>query len=288
MVNCGVEINEATLETLPVVEVYPTDTELDVPNDDELCAPLTEEEICVAISHLKNGRAPGLDEISAEMLKLGGDESVQWLKLLSDCIWREETIPNDWKSQLLIPLHKRGSRVNCDNYRGIALLSIPSKVFSKAILDLLKPRADLWLRENQCGFRPGRGCADQLFTLHTLMEKAREFRRPLYICFIDLKKAYDSVSRAALWSVLQRSYRLPHKLLSIIRALHEDLKVAVRAYGKTSDEFAVTSGIRQGCVLAPTLFNLYFDAVIRMALDDHHSQGRGVRVVYLHDAKLVG
>ena len=90
VVNCGVEINEATLETLPVVEVYPTDTELDVPNDDELCAPLTEEEIHVAISHLKNGRAPGLDEISAEMLKLGGNESVQWLKLLSDCIWRGE------------------------------------------------------------------------------------------------------------------------------------------------------------------------------------------------------
>ena len=107
-------------------------TELDVPNDDELCAPLTEEEIRVAISHLKNGRAPGLDEISAEMLKVGGDESVQCLKLLSDCIWREETIPNDWKSQLLIPLHKRGSRVDCDKYQGIALLSIPSKVFSKA------------------------------------------------------------------------------------------------------------------------------------------------------------
>ena len=103
------------------------------------------------------------------------------------------------------------------------------------------------------------------------------FRRPLYICFIDLKKAYDSV---------QCAYLLPHKLLSIIRALHEDPKAAVRAYGKTSDEFAVTSGVRQGCVLAPT--NLYFDAAIRTALDHHHSQGRGVRVVYLHDAKLVG
>ena len=117
------------------------------------------------------------------------------------------------------------------------------------------------------------------------MEKAREFRRPLYICFIDLKKAYDSVSRAALWSVLQRSYLLPHKPLSIIRALHEDSKAAVRAYGKTSDEFAVTSGVWQGCALAPTLFNLLSSI---WHLDDHHSQGRGVRVVYLHDAKLVG
>ena len=187
-----------------------------------------------------------------------------------------------------MPLHKKGSRTSCDNYRGIALLSVPGKVFAKAILNRLKPRAEQLLRESQCSFRRGRGCADQLFSLRMLMEKAREYHQPIYVCFIDLKKAYDSVHRESLWHILQHSYCLPPKLLSIMRALHEDSTAAVRAYEKLSDKFSVTSGIRQGCVLAPTLFYFYFDVAIRMALGEHCQQGSGIRVVYLLDADLVG
>ena len=120
------------------------------------------------------------------------------------------------------------------------------------------------------------------------MEKAREYHHPLYICFIDLRKAYDSVHRTSLWRILQHSYHLPEKLLTIIRALHEDTNAVVRAYGKASDKFPVTSGVRQGCVLAPTLFNLYFDVAIHMALDMHRQEERGIKVAYLHDADLVG
>ena len=99
-------------------------------------------------------------------------------------------VPSDWTKQLLIPIHKKGCRTTCDNYRGIALLSIPSKIFSRAILNQLKPYAELFLREIQCGFHQGRGCADHLFSLQVLMEKAREFHKPINICFIDLRKAY--------------------------------------------------------------------------------------------------
>ena len=134
-------------------------------------------------------------------------------KSIFDAIWATESVPTDWQSQLIVPLHKKGSCTICDNYRGIALLSIPSKVF--AILNRLKPRAEQLLRESQCGFRRGRGCADQLFSLRMLMEKAREYFHPIYACFIDLKKAYDSVNRDSLWRIPQYSYCLPPKLLSI-------------------------------------------------------------------------
>ena len=151
---------------------------------------------------------------------------------------------------MIIPIHKKGSR---DNYRGIALLSTPSKVFAKVILNRLKPWAEAHLCENQCGFRSGRSCADHLFTLRILMEKAREFHRPLYMCFIDLKKAYDSLSREALWRILATSFNLPHKVLSIVQALHKDSVASVRAYGKTSREFSISAGVRQGCILAPSM-----------------------------------
>ena len=120
------------------------------------------------------------------------------------------------------------------------------------------------------------------------MEKAREFRYPLYMCFVNLRKAYDSVNRDALWRVLQHSFHLPAKLVSIVRTFHEGSVAAIRAYGKTSGEFDVTSGVRQGCVLAPTLFNLYFDIIIRRALGEHSDAGRGVEMMYLRDGKLVG
>jgi hypothetical protein len=123
-------------------------------------------------------------------------------------------------------------------------------VFTKVIANRLKPHVESFLRESQCGFRKGRGSNDQIFSLCTLMEKAREFHQPLYLCFIDLRKAYDSVNRTALWAVLQRCYHLPEKLLSIIKAMHHHSSAAVRAYGKTSEEFSVSSGVRQGCVLA--------------------------------------
>ncbi|MDA8001968.1 MAG: reverse transcriptase domain-containing protein [Alphaproteobacteria bacterium] len=286
VVNCQVNTAVVPIDDLPVVSsLSNTSSSL---SDTDLSAPLSEEEIITAISELSSGKAPGLDGISLEMLSLGEDATIYWLKSIFDAIWVTESVPMDWQSQLLVPLHKKGSRTICDNYRGIALLSIPGKVFAKAILNRIKPRAEELLRESQCGFRRGRGCADQLFSLRMLMEKAREYHHPLYACFIDLRKAYDSVNRESLWRILQHSYRLPPKLLSIIQALHEDSNAAVRAYGKISDKFPVTSGVRQGCVLAPTLFNFYFDIAIHMALDELRSQGKGIKVAYLHDADLVG
>ena len=248
---------------------------------------ISEDEIQVAITQLRDGEAPGDDGISAELLKLGGGETICWLTSLFKFIWSSESIPSDWLNHLIVPLHKRGSRSECDNYRGIALLSIPSKVFTRVILNRIKPRAEALLRENQCGFHKGRGCTDQLFSLRVLMEKAREYHRPLYICFVDLHKAYDSINRAALRSVLQYCYHLPSKLLKIIEALHSNTSATVRTYSKISDHFSVSSDVKHGCVLAPTLFNLYFDSVIRLVITDHQPDV-GVCLSYLLDADLVG
>ena len=96
------------------------------------------------------------------------------------------------------------------------------------------------------------------------------------------------MSHNSLWTVLQHSYSIPTKLVSIIRALHKHSGASIRCYGKTSDEFAITSGVHQGCVLAPTLFNLYFDVTICMTLENYQPKVRGVKVAYLDGAKWVG
>ena len=205
-----------------------------------------EEEIRTALKLMKNGRAPGADGISAELLKLGGDTVVRWLLHLATVVWEEERVPEDWVKQLTIPLHKKGSMQDCDNYRGIALLSVPGKVFCRVIQRRLAKRAEQMLRENQCGFRRGRGCIDHIFTLRTLAEKAREFNTTLYLSFVDLRKAYDSVNREALWLVLERRYQVPRKLIRILRALHQGTKGAVRAGRCLST-----------CIVQPFLGNLF-------------------------------
>ena len=92
-----------------------------------------EEEITFAVKVMKNNKAPGTDSITAELLKLGGDVVVQWLLNLVSVVWQEESVPEDWTKQLTIPLHKKGSFQDCDNYRCIALLSVPGKVFCKVL-----------------------------------------------------------------------------------------------------------------------------------------------------------
>ena len=88
-----------------------------------------DEEIRTALKLMRNGQAPGADDISAEILKLGRDTVAQWLLHLATAVWEEERAPEYWVKQLTIPLHKKGSLQDCDNYRGIALPSVPGKVF---------------------------------------------------------------------------------------------------------------------------------------------------------------
>ena len=244
------------------------------------------EEVKDAIALLKNKKAPGVDGMNAECLRLGGEPMAEWLTQVIQAVWRSGEVPEDWRTQITIPLHKKGAYNSCDNFRGIALLSVPGKVLSRIILKRLGGAVDSMVRENQCGFRRGRGCADHLFSLRTIMEKAREFRRPLHLCFVDLSKAYDSVNREALWQVLERRYHIPQAILRLLKALHRGNHGVVRAYGQLSSDFAINNGVRQGDVLAPTLFNLFLDAVLSKTFSMVPDQG--VQLVYHPEAKLIG
>ena len=242
-------------------------------------------ELTNALKQCKLETAPGLDGISSNMLKIGANETVYWLKVISDQIWEMETIPSDWKNQIIVPIHKHGARSLCENYRGIALLCVASKVFGRAILNKMQNVIEKQLGENQCGFRPNRGCCDQIYAAKILMQRAKEFQKPIHLCFIDLQKAYDTVNRDALWEILSKSFSLPEKIIRILKALHSCTTGAIRADGQLSDEFPISVGVKQGDVLAPMLFNTYLDAVIRVALKNHPD--KGIRIEYSHNAPLM-
>ena len=118
------------------------------------------------------------------------------------------------------------------------------------------------LPEEQCGFRPARSTTDMLF-VRRLQELGRARKILLYMYFIDLQKAYDSVDRELLWVVLAR-FGVPEKMLTVIRQFHEGMRARVGTDdGEHSEWFDITQGLRQGCVLSPLLFKIFFAAVTR-------------------------
>ncbi len=123
------------------------------------------------------------------------------MELVSD-VWAEGKVPADWSDAVLVLIPKKGDLTQCDNWRGIALLDVVGKVVARVIQGRLQKLAGDELPESQCGFRKGRGCVDMVFAVRQLLEKSWEHRERLFIIFVDLRKAYDSVPREAMWKVL--------------------------------------------------------------------------------------
>ena len=250
---------------------------------EDLAAKPSRSEVSQALNCLKNGKSP----VQLELLKLGGDTVLECFTYLCGLIWDEEVVPKEWVRQVVVPIHKKGSKLLCDNYRGISLLSVPGKVMCKVLQNRLSTKVDEYLMESQSGFRKGRGCIDHMFAIRLLVEKAKEFHSSVYFCFLDLKKAYDSVNRSVLWEILKKRYRLPNKFVFILKAFHEKTIGMVRVDGKLSAEFNIENGVRQDDVLAPVLFNLFLDALLSIV--ESRIQGCGVVMVCnLDEFRLVG
>ena len=228
----------------------------------------TKAEIRKAIKLLQSGKAPGEDGIPAEIYKHGGEAIIFHIFSLFGYIWRDEDIPQELKDAIIVKLYKKkGSKSDCDNYRGIALLSHCSKILAKILqMRLVENILDENVSESQCGFRSNRGTADMIFAVRQLQEKSIEQNMPLYAVFIDLTKAFGTVSREALWKILLK-LGCPTKFVNVLKQLHEGMQARVCSEGQFSDSFPINNGVKQGCVVAPILFILFFGAMLKDCLD---------------------
>ena len=244
---------------------------------DDLDRLISVSEVKEASKKFSKGKLPGKDGIPAEVFEAGGTPLLKSLTKLLNKIWESGQVPQEFKDASIVSLFKKGMRSLCDNYRGISLLSVAGKILARVILSRLNHQlTDLVYSESQCGFRKGRGTTDMIFCLRQLQEKAREHKTPLYMAFIDLTKAFDTVPRSALWIVLEK-LGIPTKMRSIIISLHEGMQAQVVHGGNVLDAFSVKNGTKQRCVLAPLLFALYFAMMLRSALQ---SQDFGVPVCF--------
>lgn len=226
----------------------------------------TLEELVRSIRNMQNGKASGRSGILPERLKVSSGPLLHYMLDLIHNVWEEGSVPQDWVNADVVPIPKKGDLSITDNWRGIALLEVMGKVVAKIILSRLQHLAEDTLPEEQCGFRRGRGCTDMTFVVRQIIEKCHEHRTKAYLVYVDLRKAYDSIPRAALWDVLGR-LGIPEKLVRLIASFHSDMTARVVVDGVGLEEIEVCNGLRQGCCMAPVLFNLYACAVFERWLD---------------------
>ena len=146
----------------------------------------------------------------------------------------------------------------------IALISHTSKVMLKILQARLQQYVNREFPDVQAGFRKGRGTRDQIANIRWIIEKAREFQKNIYFCFIDYAKAFDCVDHNKLWKILQET-GIPDHLTCLLRNLYAGQEATVRTGHGTTDWFQIGKGVCQGCILSPCLFNLYAEYIMRNA-----------------------
>jgi exonuclease III len=235
-----------------------------------LAALPTIDEVLASIKQLTGGKSPGNDGIPPDVYKHGGTAVAEELLELFIKTWHEGQVVQDFRDASIVHLYKnKGDRACCDNHRGISLLCIAGKVLARLMLNrLIKHTENIGLiPESQCGFRPERSTDDMVFAVRQLQEKCKQQNQDLYLLFIDLTKAFDTVNREGLWRILEKA-GCPPLFVRIISSFHDNMKATVREGSGKSEPFNVTSGTKQGCVLAPTLFSIFFSLMLHVAFKD--------------------
>ena len=236
-----------------------------VPTTDMFSLRFSRTSIETSLKNLDNGKAVGDDGIPNEFLKNGGEAMLNSLVDLFTVVSDLEIIPSEWKNGIIKPLHKSGSAMDLDNYRGITLTSNVYKVFSKILEECIMSHLEEKniLGEAQGAFRRDRRLEDHLFTLHGLCSLQKYAKKKTYIAFLDLSKAFDRVWRDGLFYLLWEN-GIQGKCWRLLRSIYDGVSNKV-VFGDFSTEwFGQENGLKQGCVLSPTLFSVLMNDLVNM------------------------
>ena len=234
----------------------------------------TWEEFLKAIGDMRLGKAGGDDLMLGEYLKFGGPKLRKEVYRIIQDTWAtaasapegEEAArwPSSWKMGITIPLWKKKQpRSNKNNWRGITLLSVGSKLIARICAARLQRWYLPWGNPLQFGFKSGSGIDDVHQVTRRLLEEAAQSVHPHTILFkfFDLERAYPKVPRHALWKILTLK-GCPDSFLKILKAIHNGTASKIRYQGFVSSSFVPERGLREGCPSSPILFNIFHDALM--------------------------
>ncbi|KAI8440552.1 hypothetical protein MSG28_001794 [Choristoneura fumiferana] len=230
-------------------------------------------EIAMALRQLKNGKAPGEDGITTELLKSGGKPIMKELRNIFNTVLFDGRTPEAWSRSVVVLFFKKGDKTLLKNYRPISLLSHVYKLFSRVITNRLARRLDEFQPPEQAGFRSGYSTIDHIHTVRQIIQKTEEYNRPLCLAFVDYEKAFDSIE---IWSVLESLQRcqVDWRYIQVLRGLYNAATMAVQVQNRQSEPIPLHRGVRQGDVISPKLFTNALEDVFK-TLD---WKGRGINI----------
>lgn len=224
-------------------------------------------EVEKAIKSQKMDKAPGPDRITNELMRGTITELSPLLTKIFNEILHTGIIPNPWTESHIILLHKKGPKDDIENYRPISLISNVYKVFAKIILDRISGKLDENQPVEQAGFRKNFSTIDHIHTLKQLIEKYNEYKKTIYIAFIDYAKAFDSLRHEVVWQSLKEQ-GIQNTYINIIRNIYSESKGRIRLES-TGDAFAIKRGVRQGDPISPKLFTAVLEQMFRKLNWEH-------------------
>ena len=195
-------------------------------------------EVKWALGSNSMNKASGGDGIPVELFQILKDDAVKVLHSICQQIGKTQQWPQDWKRSVFISIPKKGNAKESSNYHTIALISHTRKVMLRILQARLQQYVNCKLPDVQAGFRKGKGNRDQITNIHWIIERAREFQKYIYFCFIDYAKAFDCVDHNKLWKILKQM-RLPDHLTCILRNLYAGQEAIVRTGHGTTDCFQI-------------------------------------------------
>lgn len=239
---------------------------------------ITQNEINVCLKNMKTKKAPGIDGVIIEAVLKGKEIIVPKLEILFNKIMDSGVYPERWCKAILCSLYKGGNRNEPGNYRGISLLSVIGKIFTKIINERLVQWAidNDECHEEQAGYKRGYSTVDQIFNLQALGQKylSRKGGR-FYAMYVDFSKAFDRIPhKMLLYQMLKRG--MHGQIIKVIRSMYSQLKSCIRLDNNCLTEyFDCSVGTRQGCMLSPFLFTFYLNELIESI---NSGEGNGIYV----------
>jgi hypothetical protein len=252
-------------------------TEIDAVNiepiieDEDLDYEFDFSELNFAIKNLSKGKAAGGDSVINELwINLSSTQRLMLLDCINKC-WRDNEIPVSWSEIVMAPIYKKGVKSDPTNYRPISLVNTCAKILTS----LMTFRLNAWceklgkISEFQAAYRKGVGCEDHVFTLNAILQNhLKNKKNVMYALFIDLSKAFDSISHVKLWKKLA-AIGLSTKFIGIIQCLHKNAKAKIRTLHGESEYFNIQKGVLQGECLSAKLFTLFINDIVKVLHDSN-------------------
>ena len=198
-------------------------------------------------------KAHGPDDITTEMLVAAGGRVLTEITNLANMMYSEGRFPEQMYKSIFITIPKVKGTAKCEKHRTISLMSHVTKLVLRLIMNRIRGRTLSEILEVQYSFMPDRGTRNAIFVLRRLVERMIEKQKYVYVCFIDYRKAFDTVKHEPLIELLQ-SLDIDHQDVKPLANLYWNQQVAVRHNGEISESISIKQGVRQGCVASPHPF----------------------------------